>query len=109
MNRDSNKVNEKKVGEIINVENTRRNSMKFIAALNESLHSIPNAEIIENNIDNDNNKQIQILNLNVKTNVYSITLVTDGVEKNKFVCIPNQDRDNKNIFIYDYTAKESFV
>ncbi|KAJ0170935.1 hypothetical protein K1T71_013707 [Dendrolimus kikuchii] len=110
LNRDSKKVkDEKKVGEIINVENTRRNSMKFIAALNESLHSIPNADIVESNIDTENNKQIQILNLDVKTNVYSITLVSDGVEKNKFVCIPNQDRENKNIFIYDYTTKESFV
>lgn len=124
INRESKKVKEDtvqqmKVGEIINVENTRRNSMTMVAALNETDNDIYNAEVHDNNycnelsIDtaNENNKQIQILNLDVKTNnVYSITLdVSDTVEgRNKFVCIPTLDRE-KNIFIYDYRTKESFV
>lgn len=123
VNRESKKIKEEivqqmKVGEIINVENTRRNSMKFISALNE-VNNETFAEIHDNHctseltIDtaNENNKQIQILNLDVKTNnVYSITLdVSDSVEgRNKFVCIPSLDRE-KNIFIYDYSSKESFV
>ncbi|KAF9409249.1 hypothetical protein HW555_011336 [Spodoptera exigua] len=123
INRESKKVKEEnvqqmKVGEIINVENTRRNSMKMIAALNETDNDIypdvhdneyPNELAIDT--ANENNKQIQILNLDVKTNnVYSITLdVSDSVEgRNKFVCIPTLDREN-NIFIYDYRTKESFV
>ncbi|NP_001165737.1 ecdysis triggering hormone receptor isoform B [Bombyx mori] len=100
------KVNPIKIGEIINVENTRRNSMKFIAALNEDAQIDNEVEIA----DNENNKQIQILNLDVKTNsVYSITLDVSKEGKNRFVCVPAQDRDNKNIFIYDYNTKESFV
>ncbi|XP_037876450.1 ecdysis triggering hormone receptor isoform X2 [Bombyx mori] len=100
------KVNPIKIGEIINVENTRRNSMKFIAALNEDVQIDNEVEIA----DNENNKQIQILNLDVKTNsVYSITLDVSKEGKNRFVCVPAQDRDNKNIFIYDYNTKESFV
>lgn len=123
INKESKKVKEEnvqqmKVGEIINVENTRRNSMKMIAALNETDNDIyadvhdsdyPNELAIDT--ANENNKQIQILNLDVKTNnVYSITLdVSDSVEgRNKFVCIPALDREN-NIFIYDYRTKESFV
>lgn len=100
-----------KVGEIVNVENTRRNSMKIIAALNE----INDDEIQEfddlaiNDTAIENNKQIQILNLDVKTNnVYSITLDVSEEGKNKFVCVPAH-RDSKNIFIYDYMSKESFV
>ncbi|XP_075986745.1 ecdysis triggering hormone receptor isoform X2 [Anticarsia gemmatalis] len=121
VNRESKKIKEEtvqqmKVGEIINVENTRRNSMKYIAALNENNDTF--AEVHDDcsnelaiDTANENNKQIQILNLDVKTNnVYSITLdVSDSVEgRNKFVCIPTLDRE-KNIFIYDYKTKESFV
>ncbi|XP_028043666.1 uncharacterized protein LOC114253102 [Bombyx mandarina] len=80
------KVNPIKIGEIINVENTRRNSMKFIAALNEDAQIDNEVEIA----DNENNKQIQILNLDVKTNsVYSITL---DVSKEELV-----QRYNKNL------------
>nr|QZU75310.1 ecdysis triggering hormone receptor B [Antheraea pernyi] len=120
LNRDSKRVIEvekitqqMKVGEIVNVENTRRNSMKIIAALNENSLDVTH----DNNIDvidvpdanNENNKQIQILNLDVKTNsVYSITLDVTEEGRNRFVCIPTQDRD-KSVFIYDYGTKESFV
>ncbi|KAF9809608.1 hypothetical protein SFRURICE_007563 [Spodoptera frugiperda] len=75
INKESKKVKEEnvqqmKVGEIINVENTRRNSMKMIAALNETDNDIyadvhdsdyPNELAIDT--ANENNKQIQILNL----------------------------------------------
>ncbi|XP_063896300.1 uncharacterized protein LOC110374305 [Helicoverpa armigera] len=122
VNRESKKVKEEvqqmKVGEIINVENTRRNSMKMIAAINETdnetyadVHDNHYSNELAIDTANENNKQIQILNLDVKTNnVYSITLdVSDSVEgRNKFVCIPTLDREN-NIFIYDYRTKESFV
>lgn len=111
-------VQQMKVGEIINVENTRRNSMKFVAALNEAnndagveVHNNHCSNELSIDTANENNKQIQILNLDVKTNnVYSITLdVSDSVEgRNKFVCIPTLDKE-KNIFIYDYKTKESFV
>lgn len=106
-----------KVGEIVNVQNTRRNSMKMIAAINDDLHveihnnHVKDDEAISDETGNENNKQIQILNLDVKTNnVYSITLdVSDGSEgRNRFVCVPTQDRD-KNIFVYDFKSKESFV
>lgn len=125
VNRDSKKikdidanVKQMKISEIINVQNTRRNSMKIIAAMNEVNDNIE-VEIHENhNVDEviddseQNNKQIQILNLDVKTNnVYSITLdVRENVEgRNRFVCVPAQDRENKNIFVYDFKSKESFV
>lgn len=129
------KVQQVKIGEIINVENTRRNSMKMIAALNElndnlgdiiNFDSIKRNNVIANgtstsdvqvevhdNIDSDvsteNNKQIQILNLDVKTNnVYSVTLdVSDKCERNRFVCVPAQE--SKNIFVYDFKSNESFV
>lgn len=121
LNRDSKKVKDDKsaqllkVGEIINVENTRRNSMKIIAALNE-INDAPDEQDIDDFAINDindttieNNKQIQILNLDVKTNnVYSITLDVSEDGKNKFVCVPAH-KENKNIFIYDYNSKESFV
>ncbi|XP_063834510.1 uncharacterized protein LOC135083718 [Ostrinia nubilalis] len=110
-----------KVSEIINVQNTRRNSMKIIAAMNEVNDNIE-VEIHDNHLDNNdeaiteevdqNNKQIQILNLDVKTNnVYSITLDVNenGEGRNRFVCVPAQDRENKNIFVYDFKSKESFV
>ncbi|XP_014366722.2 thyrotropin-releasing hormone receptor isoform X1 [Papilio machaon] len=145
------KVQQVKVGEIINVENTRRNSMTMISAMNElndnlgeiikfedrkrnSLKFIKTVNgIVENGRDvqvdvhenhvNDepeetsevntaNNKQIQILNLDVKTNsVYSVTLdVSDTNEgRNRFVCVPSQDKENKNIFVYDFKSNESFV
>lgn len=114
------------VGEIINVENTRRNSMKMLAAMAEINNDVQ-VEINEDSkpeqdeaicdkeitAKNENNKQIQILNLNVKTNnVYSITLdVSDrGEGKNRFVCVPVQNRDSKSIFVYDFnSSKESFV
>lgn len=121
LNRESKKAKEDKNGqplkvvEIINVENTRRNSMKIIAALNEmnDVQEINNLEDLAINDNNDtaieNNKQIQILNLDVKTNnVYSITLDVSEEGRNKFVCVPAH-RENKNIFICDYTSKESFV
>lgn len=113
--------NQIKVGEIINVENTRRNSMKIIAAMNEMNNQNIKVEVHENHYINDehaitdaateNNKQIQILNLDVKTNnVYSITLeVSENEGRNRFVCVPNQVKENGNIFIYDYSSKESFV
>ncbi|KOB65582.1 Neuropeptide receptor A6-B [Operophtera brumata] len=121
LNRESKKVKEDKngqplkVGEIINVENTRRNSMKIIAALNEmnDVQEINNLDDLAINDTSDtaieNNKQIQILNLDVKTNnVYSITLDVSEEGMNKFICVPAH-RENKNIFIYDCTSKESFV
>ncbi|CAH0763429.1 unnamed protein product [Diatraea saccharalis] len=125
LNKESKKVKEEnvqqmKVGEIVNVQNTRRNSMKIIAAMNEFNEKIE-VEIHENNskkeeVTNDtaseNNKQIQILNLDVKTNnVYSITLdVSENNEgRNRFVCVPTQDKDKQNIFVYDFKSKESFV
>ncbi|XP_048001798.1 thyrotropin-releasing hormone receptor-like isoform X1 [Leguminivora glycinivorella] len=110
-------VQQLKVGEIINVVNTRRNSMQFISAMNELNDNKIEVEVHEHNCQDEdtateNNKQIQILNLDVKTNnVYSITLdVTEKSEgKNRFVCVPVQDRENKNIFVYDFKSKESFV
>lgn len=132
VNRESKRIKEEKnlqtikIGEIINVENTRRNSMKIIAALNEmnddrhaNLNDIDVTQVHDNHVNQlndldindtaENNKQIQILNLDVKTNsVYSITLEVSDEGKNKFVCVP-ASRENKNIFIYDYTSKESFV
>ncbi|XP_052752841.1 growth hormone secretagogue receptor type 1-like isoform X2 [Galleria mellonella] len=111
-------VQQMKVGEIVNVQNTRRNSMKIIAAMNDDIQ-VEIHDHHEKNIDEaitstatENNKQIQILNLDVKTNnVYSITLdVSDGSEgKNRFVCVPALDNENKNIFVYDFKSKESFV
>ncbi|XP_060806910.1 thyrotropin-releasing hormone receptor isoform X2 [Amyelois transitella] len=102
-----------KVGEIVSVENTRRNSMKIIAAMNE-LNDNLEIEIHPNDETADiaateNNKQLQILNLDVKTNnVYSITLdVSDNDGRNKFLCVPNQDKEK--IFVYDFKSKESFV
>ncbi|XP_063629949.1 uncharacterized protein LOC134801339 [Cydia splendana] len=110
-------VQQLKVGEIINVVNTRRNSMQFISAMNELNDNKVEVEVHEHNCQDEdtaieNNKQIQILNLDVKTNsVYSITLdVTEKSEgKNRFVCVPVQDRESKNIFVYDFKSKESFV
>ncbi|XP_072935957.1 growth hormone secretagogue receptor type 1-like isoform X2 [Epargyreus clarus] len=126
------KVQQMKVGEIVSVENTRRNSMKIIAAMNElndnlgdiiddSVHSnvivkavngVADIQVDVHNIDvqdTENNKQIQILNLDVKTNnVYSVTLdVKDKCERNRFVCVPAQE--NRNIFVYDFKSNESFV
>ncbi|XP_045780477.1 thyrotropin-releasing hormone receptor-like isoform X1 [Maniola jurtina] len=133
------KVQQVKVGEIINVENTRRNSMKIIAAMNElndDLHNVIKKDSVKrnsvkaatvngrndvevdvhNNCTDDetvslteNNKQIQILNLDVKTNnVYSVTLdVSERCDKNRFVCVPAQE--SKNIFVYDFKSNESFV
>ncbi|CAH2059652.1 unnamed protein product, partial [Iphiclides podalirius] len=142
------KVQQVKVGEIINVENTRRNSMKMIAALNElndnlgeiikfedqkrdSVKFKPVNGIVDkvrvevheeqpSEMSNDvsvanaivNNKQIQILNLDVKTNVlHSVTLDVreTGEGKNRFVCVPSQDKESKNIFVYDFKSNESFV
>ncbi|XP_026322851.1 QRFP-like peptide receptor isoform X1 [Hyposmocoma kahamanoa] len=110
----------------------RRNSMKIIAEMNQAKDKVDDivdettknisslveatnndvlVEVHDNNANDDteNNKQIQILNLDVKTNnVYSITLdVSEG--KNRFVCVPAQDRGDKNIFVYDFISKESFV
>lgn len=111
----------------------RRNSMKIIAEMNQakdkvdvivdettknitSLVEATNNDVLvevhdnnENDDTTENNKQIQILNLDVKTNnVYSITLdVSEG--KNRFVCVPAQERGEKNIFVYDFISKESFV
>lgn len=122
-------VKQIKIGEIINVENTRRNSMKYISAMNEinndniqvevhENHCQDNNEMVisenfdETDIATENNKQIQILNLGVKTNnVYSITLdVSEGNEgRNRFVCVPIQEKEPKNIFVYDFKSKESFV
>ncbi|XP_047539852.1 growth hormone secretagogue receptor type 1 isoform X1 [Vanessa atalanta] len=131
------KVQQVKVGEIINVENTRRNSMKFISALNELNDTLGDiievdsgtrdnikiangindvqVEVHGNCADEDtvsiteNNKQIQILNLDVKTNnVYSVTLdVSERGDRNRFVCVPAQE--SKNIFVYDFKSNESFV
>ncbi|XP_068625503.1 thyrotropin-releasing hormone receptor-like [Battus philenor] len=111
------KVQQVKVGEIINVENTRRNSMKMIAAMNELNDNL--VDVHENHwneeseqTDVNTNKQIQILNLDAKTNnVYSVTLdVSEASEgKNRFVCVPSQDRESKNIFVYDFKSNESFV
>lgn len=118
----------------------RRNSMKIIAEMNEVKDKVSEIindmkrdnQCIEVDEDNkpflveihdnrrnkeainetatENNKQIQILNLDAKTNnVYSITLINDRSEtRNRFVCVPTQDRE-KNIFVYDFTSKESFV
>lgn len=115
------------VGEIINVENTRRNSMKIISAMaednddvqveiidtnNDTPDNVEEIQVDNDDEDNENNKQIQILNLDVKTNnVYSITLdVSDkGESKNRFVCVPVQRKEVKNIFVYDFKSKESFV
>jgi hypothetical protein len=129
LNRESKKIREDKadvvqqmkVSEIINVQNTRRNSMKIIAAMNELNENIE-VEIHENRFDKDqeaitdtapeNNKQIQILNLDAKTNnVYSITLdVSENNEgRNRFVCVPAHVKDKQNIFVYDFKSKESFV
>lgn len=111
----------------------RRNSMKIIAEMNQAKDKVVDlvgettknitslvkatnndvlVEVHDNNANDDtteNNKQIQILNLDVKTNnVYSITLdVSEG--KNRFVCVPAQERGEKNIFVYDFISKESFV
>ncbi|XP_039760819.1 neuropeptide SIFamide receptor-like [Pararge aegeria] len=134
------KVQQVKIGEIISVENTRRNSMKMIVALNELNDDLVNATNkvsmkrknsikvgtvngsndvqvdVHNNCTDDetvslteNNKQIQILNLDVKTNnVYSVTLdVSERCDKNRFVCVPVQE--SKNIFVYDFKSNESFV
>ncbi|KAL4714608.1 hypothetical protein ACJJTC_002173 [Scirpophaga incertulas] len=130
LNKDSKKIKEEKadtvqqmkVGEIINVQNTRRNSMKMMAALNELTDNIQ-VEVHSNNAtdhDNvikeaaaENNKQIQILNLDVKTNnVYSITLDVNEMGEStysRFVCVPTQAKDKQNIFVYDFKSKESFV
>lgn len=133
------KVQQIKIGEIINVENTRRNSMKFISALNElndALGEIIDVNDVQHNnfkfsnmngindvqvevhdkcSDNDNlsttenNKQIQILNLDVKTNnVYSLTLdVNEKSDGSRFVCVSAQE--SKNMFVYDFKSNESFV
>lgn len=133
------KVQQIKIGEIINVENTRRNSMKFISALNElndalgeiidvndvqrNNFKITNAngindvqvEVHDKCSDDDNlsttenNKQIQILNLDVKTNnVYSLTLdVNEKSDGSRFVCVSAQE--SKNMFVYDFKSNESFV
>lgn len=111
----------------------RRNSMKIIAEMNQSKDNVDDlvgetsrhitslveatnddvlVEVHDNKANDDatdNNKQIQILNLDVKTNnVYSITLdVSEG--KNRFVCVPAQERGERNIFVYDFISKESFV
>ncbi|KPJ05190.1 Thyrotropin-releasing hormone receptor [Papilio xuthus] len=143
------KVQQVKIGEIINVEKTRRNSMTMISAMNElndnlgdiikfedkkrnSLKFITTVngivengrdvkvDVHENNLNNEleetidsaANKQIQILNLDVKTNsVYSVTLdLSDTNEvRNRFVCVPSQDKESKNIFVYDFKSNESFV
>ncbi|CAG4970914.1 unnamed protein product [Colias eurytheme] len=127
------KVQQMKVGEIINVENTRRNSMKIIAAMNElnddlsniinvnnSKHDDVNFEAvndhsdIEVHVEDDksesaveNSKQIQILNLDSKNNVYSATLdVNERCDRNRYVYVPDQE---KNIFVYDFKSNESFV
>ncbi|XP_038219624.1 thyrotropin-releasing hormone receptor-like isoform X1 [Zerene cesonia] len=127
------KVQQMKVGEIINVENTRRNSMKIIAAMNElndDLSNIINANnskhdgvqfeavndlsAVDIHIEADNfesavenSKQIQILNLDSKNNVYSATLdVNERCDRNRYVCVPDQE---KNIFVYDFKSNESFV
>lgn len=110
-------VQQLKVGEIISVENIRRNSMKLIADMIETNDNNIEVEIHENHSEDEdtaseNNKQIQILNLDVKTNsVYSITLdISEKSEgKNRFVCVPVQDKESKNIFVYDFKSKESFV
>ncbi|XP_041985238.1 thyrotropin-releasing hormone receptor-like isoform X1 [Aricia agestis] len=110
------KVQQVKIGEIINVENMRRNSMKFIAAMNElndNLGDVINDNDTNNDIQVDvhcnDDRQIQILNLDVKTNnVYSVTLdVNEKCEKNMFVCVPAQEC--KNIIVYDFKSNESFV
>lgn len=119
--------------EPLTAEYPRRNSMKIIAEMNQAKDKVDDivgettknvtglvetsnndilVEVHDNNINEDtteNNKQIQILNLDVKTNnVYSITLdVSEG--KNRFVCVPAQERGEKNIFVYDFMSKESFV
>ncbi|CAF4912008.1 unnamed protein product [Pieris macdunnoughi] len=118
------KVQQMKVGEIINVENTRRNSMKIIAAMNELNHdldSIINADNVkrdakvekpsdievhvEINSETVPDKQIQILNLDAKTNNVCATLVHE-CDRNRYVCVPEQD---KTIFVYDFKSNESFV
>lgn len=135
------KVQQVKIGEIISVENTRRNSMKIIAAMNElndvlmeddviiddiikrnsvkvgTVHSNRDVQVdVYNNVTDEetvslteNNKQIQILNLDVKTNhVYSVTLdVSEKCDRNRFVCVPAHE--SKNIFVYDFKSNESFV
>ncbi|CAG9569535.1 unnamed protein product [Danaus chrysippus] len=140
INRDSKKLNEVKeifdtkvqqvkVGEIINVENTRRNSMKIIAAMNElndNLGEIIKADSLksdkdespntvnvdvhnENELAVEKNKQLQILNLDFKTNnIQSVTLdVNEKCDRNRFVCVPAQE--SRNIFVYDFKNNESFV
>ncbi|XP_045486124.1 thyrotropin-releasing hormone receptor isoform X1 [Pieris rapae] len=118
------KVQQMKVGEIVNVENTRRNSMKIIAAMNELNHdldSIINGDNVkrdskverpsdievhvEINSETVPDKQIQILNLDAKTNNVCATLVHE-CDKNRYVCVPEQD---KTIFVYDFKSNESFV
>ncbi|XP_037296063.1 growth hormone secretagogue receptor type 1 isoform X2 [Manduca sexta] len=94
-----------KIGEIVNVENTRRNSMKVIAALNESIEAVDEASEYT-----EHNKQIHILNLDKKTNsVYSITLDVNNEGGNRFMCIPQDAEYKNNIYICNYNAKESFV
>lgn len=124
------KVQQVKVGEIINVENTRRNSMKIIAAMNElndRLGEIIKADSVncdkdvtstdtvnvdihnENELETEKNKQLQILNLDFKTNnIHSVTLdVNEKCDKNRFVCVPAQE--SKNILVYEFKNNESFV
>nr|XP_032523526.1 neuropeptide SIFamide receptor-like [Danaus plexippus plexippus] len=124
------KVQQVKVGEIINVENTRRNSMKIIAAMNElndRLGEIIKADSVncdkdvtstdtvnvdihnENELEKEKNKQLQILNLDFKTNnIHSVTLdVNEKCDKNRFVCVPAQE--SKNILVYEFKNNESFV
>ncbi|GBP26540.1 Thyrotropin-releasing hormone receptor [Eumeta japonica] len=108
-----NNVQQIRVGEIINVENTRRNSMKIIAAMAEDADlRVELHEPAESAGESPDSKQIQILNLDVKTNsVYSITLdlSEEGDGKNRFVCVPVHKQDGKNRFVYDFSSKESFV
>ncbi|CAK1541200.1 unnamed protein product [Leptosia nina] len=118
------KVQQVKVGEIVNVENVRRNSMKIIAAMNElnnDLDSIINANIkrdakakdrsdIEVHVEINSeivpeSKQVQILNLDSKTNNVCATLVNE-CDKNRYVCSLEQE---KTIFVYDFKNNESFV
>lgn len=130
------RIKQVKLGEIVNVENTRRNSMTIIAAMNElndtlgdiinfdsfmhsdietnAINNVSNIQVDVHNTEDtanntENNKQIQILNLDIKTNnVYSVTLdVNDKCDRNRYVCVPAQE--NRNIFVYDFKSNESFV
>ncbi|VVC99492.1 uncharacterized protein LOC126977245 isoform X3 [Leptidea sinapis] len=118
------KAQEKKIGEIVSVENTRRNSMKIIAAMNELNDNLDNILSADENIqyiDTGIDVKVQVhkdntedepsneidLNLDEKmNNGYSVCLDSEISDRNKFICVPAEE---KTIFVYDFKSNESFV